>query len=375
MAQNPEIEHKLIENPDDVDTYLVYADFLQSQGDPRGELIVLHQQGKQAEAEALLEKHAEHFYGDFNHYRHTLEGDEQPAFDWHLGFIRSARLGYDSNEGEDDETLPMVLTALLRHPSGALLRDITISINMLDDGGYFEPVLQVLGSVGAPCLRSLRVGEFSNAGGPGGEGDYVYEISWTSIGDASSLWKGVPRLEKLVIQSGLGSTSASSDNDDRFGDIQLPRLKYFEAITGAMSQHCIQSLAAAKWPELETLKIWFGSSDYGFSGGIDDIQPILDARGLPKLKYLGLMNAEFTDDVIEPLIRSRILPQLEVLDLSYGTMTDEGAQRIAANKAAFAHLEQLKLAQNCIFNAPALWAQVDTSDQKDEDERYVALAE
>src|SRR5687767_3359435 len=41
---NPELEKRILANPDDAEAYLVYGDWLQSQGDPRGELVVLQHQ-------------------------------------------------------------------------------------------------------------------------------------------------------------------------------------------------------------------------------------------------------------------------------------------------------------------------------------------
>ncbi|MEO8840737.1 MAG: TIGR02996 domain-containing protein, partial [Kofleriaceae bacterium] len=41
MARNEQLERRLADHPDDRATYEVYADWLQTQGDPRGELILL----------------------------------------------------------------------------------------------------------------------------------------------------------------------------------------------------------------------------------------------------------------------------------------------------------------------------------------------
>ena len=64
---------------------------------------------------------------------------------------------------------------------------------MLEGGSYFQPVVDALAARPRPMLRTLRLGEFTCAGGPGGEGDYEYEISWTGLGDASTLWAALPR--------------------------------------------------------------------------------------------------------------------------------------------------------------------------------------
>src|SRR5688500_5474631 len=43
-ASNPELEKKILENPDDLEAFLVYADWLQQQNDPRGEWIAIWMQ-------------------------------------------------------------------------------------------------------------------------------------------------------------------------------------------------------------------------------------------------------------------------------------------------------------------------------------------
>lgn len=387
MARNPDLEAKLIADPTNTDAYLVYADFLQSKGDPRGELITLHHAGKTKEAEELLEARADELYGPLKNYRKAFDGTADHAFTWRNGFIRSARLSFDSNsvdevEVDDDVEISLEtgLAELLRHPSGMLLEELVIPINMLDDGAYFEPLVKVIAEHGAPTLKSLRIGEFSCAGGPGGTGDYEYEISWTTLGDASGLWKAVPRLERLVLQVGLGSTSASGTTD-HLGVIDLPKLRHLEVITGGMSQACLRSLAEATLPEVLYLDLWLGSSSYGSAGTIDDLAPLLDGAKVPKLEHLGLMNAELTDEICDRLGSAKILPRLREVSLKYGTMTDDGARALASNKAAFHHLMTLDVSENCLGSegvgaVETLCKSVLTDEQKGGGEdRYVSLSE
>src|SRR5689334_19883893 len=97
MAQEKDLLAKLIDDPSDIDTLLVYADLLQSKGDPRGELIALQHKKKTDEADALLAKHDAELYGPLEAYKTTFDGSDAEAFEWRLGFIRTARLSYDSN--------------------------------------------------------------------------------------------------------------------------------------------------------------------------------------------------------------------------------------------------------------------------------------
>ncbi len=337
MAKDPSIEAKLIENPDDAAQALVYADFLQSKGDPRGTLISLQHAGKQAEADALLEQHADVFLGPLTTYKTTLDGLDTNGFEWRRGFIRKATLSFDAYASEDADvpegtqlSLETALAELLQHPSGALLEELVLPINMLEDGGYFSPLVSTLSKFGAPALRKLRIGMFSCSGGPGGEGDYEYEISWTGIGDAGGLWSALPRLERLVIQSGLGNSSVDNSVRDGLGTIRHDKLKHFQVITGGLSIECLQSIANADLPALEFLEVWTGSANYGAGGGVDDLAPLFAGTKFPKLKSLGLCNSEFSDDLAKALTKAPIVAQLETLSLRYGTLSDEGASALLA---------------------------------------------
>src|SRR5262245_51595688 len=60
-AHNAKLEAAIAADPDDADAYLVYADWLQAQGDPRGELIVLAHANKAKAAAKLIAANMEHF--------------------------------------------------------------------------------------------------------------------------------------------------------------------------------------------------------------------------------------------------------------------------------------------------------------------------
>jgi len=386
MGRREELEAKLIENPNDIDARQVYADLLQSAGDPRGELIML-QHKTPDEAEEFFETHMEALLGPLTRYTTTFDGSSEEAFVWHLGFIRSAKFGYDTNTADDveivdgpDIALEVGIAELLRHPSGLLLEQLVVTINMLDDGSYFDPIVKAIASVGSPSLRKLRLGEFSCAGGPGGaESDYEYEMSWTSLGDASGMWSKLPRLEELVLQVGLGGSSAEGTTDV-IGTFELPKLRRLEVITGGMSQSCMQSFGSAKLPEATYIDLWFGSANYGAGGTVLELAPLLAGTHVPKLAHLGLMNSEISDSICAALASSQILPRLTELSLAYGTMTDDGAKALAAHPAALGKLSVLDVRANCLTPAGvellrACCANVLADDQKGEDERYVSLSE
>src|SRR4051812_6819891 len=60
---SPDPEATVHDDPTDVKRWLVYADWLQQAGDPRGELIALRAQGRDVEAESHEEAHEEVLWG------------------------------------------------------------------------------------------------------------------------------------------------------------------------------------------------------------------------------------------------------------------------------------------------------------------------
>ncbi|QSQ27473.1 WGR domain-containing protein [Pyxidicoccus parkwayensis] len=372
---NKELEAAILRDPEAAEGYLVYGDWLQSQGDARGELIALQHaqsQAKGAEATALkkkvaalLKKHQGLLLGT---QLASMHGGKTLSVDWHLGFIRGARVavaGYDEDpEFQVDETLKL----LLAHPSARFLQELTIGLADNEGENEYGAIIRIIAKSAPGTLRKLFIG------------DFVFpddtEISWTHVGNVVPLYKAFPGLRSLHLRGG----------EPTFGKIDLPELREFIMETGGLDRGSVKAIAAANWPKLQKLEVWFGSENYGASGELKHIQPILDATGLPELKHLGLCNAEFTNELAAALPKSKVLPQLETLDLSRGTLTDEGAAVLLANAAAFKHLKRLDLSLNLLSTKVAksvakLCADVvigrqrqDHSDEEDE-HRYVAVGE
>jgi uncharacterized protein (TIGR02996 family) len=301
-----------------IEPYLVYADWLLDRGDPRGEWIMLEHRGDREKADA---------------HRVAFEAqvDRRIKPTWKLGFIDSARVDeWDDQNGEPP--LSRAFRNFLRLSSSALLRELVFARCNGPDGtiGY-DDLFDVLAEERAPALHSLVAG------------DFVYpdecEISWATIGDLSRLGRSTPNLRSLVLQGGAVT----------LGEIDLPELREFELRTGTISTITIQSITGARWPKLERLVIWFGQDTYGAEGGVDDLAPILRAEGLPNLKHLGLMNAEFTDELAIALEQAPILKQLESLSLAMGTLSDEGAAALA--RAPLEGLKRLDVSECFLTHA------------------------
>jgi uncharacterized protein (TIGR02996 family) len=372
---NKELEAAILREPESPDGYLVYGDWLQAQGDPRGELIALQHaqlQAKGAEATALkrkvaalLKKHQGLLLGN---RLMSMLGDPTLSVEWHLGFIRSARVAV-AEYGEDpefhmDETLEM----LLAHPSARFLQELNLGLADREGENEYGDLIRLVAKAAPKSLRKLFIG------------DFVFpddtEISWTHVGNVAPLYKALPQLRSLRVRGG----------DVALGKIHLPELREFTVESGGLPRPAVKSIANAHWPKLERLVVWFGAEEYGAGGDVGQLQPLLDATGVPELKHLGLCNAEFTDELCAALAKSKVLKQLETLDLSRGTLTARGAEVLVANAAAFKHLKHLDVTRNLLTDKAAkslakLCPDVARGNQRadeldeDDDSRYVAVGE
>ena len=366
------IEQKLYNNPENQDNYLVYADILQAEGDPRGELILmdyeLHKNKKNTDLKKarhnLFEKYKEQFLGE---ELIQLINNDLITLDWELGFIKSARVANHWDEDIDDPL--SMLTLLINHPSAQLLQKLTLGMFDLEEVTFDQPIKILTEAPIKPPLRHIYFGDFII--------QEDTEISWSSMGSLDKFWKAYPHLNGVILQSG----------DMELGNIELPEATSFEVRSGGLNLKCIKSISNAHWPKLEKLIIWFGASDYGAAATVNNIQTILDGNHTPNLKHLGLMNSEISDEICKALITSSILPKLETLDLSMGIMSDVGAKIIEKNISQFKHLKKLNLDQNYITDVGTDLLLIDSNhnisineqeeddDYDDEVYRYVSVGE
>ncbi|HEU0030176.1 MAG TPA: WGR domain-containing protein [Kofleriaceae bacterium] len=344
-TSNPELEKAIDANPYDEDAYSVYADWLQDQGDPRGELIALFLGKKDKQAKALIQKQKAYFLGPLAEHQQTYDGEDTDAFTWKYGFIHALRLSHDHYANDEWKgRLVDVLDEVLRHPSGRFLTEITFVFNNDPNESTLQPLIDLLAKRAPKTIRKLFFGDYQYCGpfGPTATGNT--EISWYSIGKLGKLWKAVPKLQTLIVQGG-SSVSAMGPGFE-LGTLELPEAERIEIRTGGLEKKNVNAIHSAKLPKIEHLEIWYGDDNYGGNGTAKDVAALLARTDLPKLRTLGLRNAMFTDDLPELLAKSRLVRQLSTLDLSMGCLTDAGAELLAKHKDAFAHLDTLDVSEN-----------------------------
>lgn len=330
------LERQILINPDDVDAHLVYADLLQTEGDPRGELIALHAEVLRrpedpevvAQAKRLRKQHREHFYGGFEELEEHLE------LTWRLGFIRSAvlrpepRYGYeprlDDEEESSTEALAALLADFLAHPSARFLRDLTVREvwSDVDDEAVLDPIVRAIAETEGPydALRTLSLEKE----------DETY-ASW-EITNADPLFLDLPALESLAIRAEFLSV----------GELGDPRLRHLRL------EHCVTSgvlraIARTTWTELIELDLDLSRA----ANSPSDLAALFSSpERVPRLRRLRLRGANHTDELADLLLESRMIDGLEVLDLSGGSMSDDVARTFASRAGVFARMKRLDVSGN-----------------------------
>jgi hypothetical protein len=156
---------------------------------------------------------------------------------------------------------------------------------------------------------------------------------------------------EAVEGGGRARARASPRGHDAARQDRAAEAREFVVETGGLDKASLKSITDAVWPKLETLGIWFGKREYGCTCTIAGVQPVLDGKGLGKLRHLGLQNSQFGDQIAAAIPKSKIIRQLETLDLSMSHITTEVVERdLLPHKAAFAKLSHLDLSR-CLLDA------------------------
>ncbi len=316
--RNPELEAAIDRDVDSDGPFLVYADWLLSQGNRRGELITLA--GK-AQEKTLRDRLGQQLLGGLSAFEDRLDAK------WRLGFLETIKLEAKRDDERDGINVGQLLDAALKLASTRFLRDLTIACPSVHEEQMVPRLTAALTSWGVhPSMRSLSF-----------ETNEEEEmLSWTSAGVLDGYAQLFPNLQSLHVHAG----------DFSFTQPRFPKLKSLVVQTCQMSLGSLQPIIDADWPELERLELWFGSRTYGVDITLEQLLPLLHSPRLPKLRSLALCNGEFTDALCSAVLESPLLPQLRSLTLSMSTMTGVGANALIAGAEKLKHLEVLDVDDN-----------------------------
>lgn len=228
--------------------------------------------------------------------------------------------------------------------------------------GYIDTLIEQRAKL--PALKALFFG------------DMTYEdceISWIIQTSYNPLLNAFPQLESLRIR---GAT------DLELEAFQHDALEELAIECGGLPSKIVDAIASSTLPALKHLELWLGSDGYGFDGDIDTYQTLLKAIAPERLRYLGLRNAQISDELAVWLAQQSWLGSLQTLDLSLGTIGDIGAQALAESEH-LGTIERIDLSHHYISpewqeKLAALPCKVileDLEDEDDDGDRYVAVSE
>jgi hypothetical protein len=204
------------------------------------------------------------------------------------------------------------------------------------------------------------------------------EISWIEQQDPADLLAAFPSLRVLGMRGRL---------DGGIGPFVHARLEELVLQSGGLSPEAVRAVSGGDLPALAGLDLYLGVREYGGGVAVEDLESILSGVAFPKLRHLGLRDAENADELAVALAHAPVVARLESLDLSLGTLSDVGAAALLAGQP-LTHLKRLDLHHHFLSDAmiERLWralpdVEVDVSEQmvlrewNGQPTRYVAVAE
>jgi len=279
------------------------------------------------------------------------------------------RVRLDWDEHEAGTTFSDVLDRFLSDPNLPRVKSFVIGLWAPEMEGDALLVVSSLASAadGLRNLEALFVGDITFE---------EQEISWIQQTDITPLFDSLPNLKTLRVRGSDGLRMAS---------VPHANLREFALESGGLPSHVIQAVLGCDFPALEHLELWLGDSGYGWDGTVELLEPLLQGKLFPNLKYLGLRNSEISDEIAEAISTAPILERLEVLDLSMGTLGDRGADALL-KAPALAKLKKLDVHHHYISDEKVRQLgnsvkELNAGDKQEPDDwggeqhRYVAVAE
>jgi uncharacterized protein (TIGR02996 family) len=354
------LERAVMDDPDDLAAHSAYADWLDQEGDPRGEFIqvqlALEDAAHPADARkelkkrerALLKTHAGDWLGGLaNFLVPWKDADEDSSgvpggyeFQFARGWLDSIRV---------PEISVAFARALARAPQARLLRRLTIEGQVHEDADDYEPGDDIpegsdnpTGSVllRCPFLTNLRVFHL----GEPMEGEY--SNCHTSGETAAELVARMPRLEELYL------LAHRVDMERLFALKNLTNLRVLQIYHN--HNYPLEILAAN--PAFQNLThVLFHPhalepDDEGAYINLDGVTALVHSPHLRSLAHLQLRISDMGDDGCEAIVRSGILKRLKTLDLTLGRISDRGAE-ILAGCPDLRNLELLEVTNNRLSKA------------------------
>lgn len=350
----------ILETPDDPASYMVYADWLEDNGDPRGEFIRIQWQLEdesiqpaerrklQEREKALLKNHEADWLEDLaddlinqKGPKDLIGGGSGKFYKWELGrgLLDSLHIQY---------LLPGFAAVLKKSPLASTLRRLVIRhpSNAYDLEDIEEYADREWNEEDAPSLKMLNGTKFENM--------RHFEISENEsmschcdTPNVHNLIKLMPRLETLHLDAHAVNISA-------IFRMKLPELRSL-TLQHTAARYPLEVLAKNEsFGKLESLYLWphameFEDDEAGAYISFEGFKALCRSKNLPNLKHLHLHLSDVGDKGVDELVNSALFSQLKSLTLRYGIISDDGAKTLS--EADLSGLDELNVAGNFITPA------------------------
>ena len=298
----------------------MFADWLQQQAHPAGELVAIQLERLVHDSDELAKREDELYWEQvLPHMKAVLARDHVTELEWRRGLLHSVTLHHHGGE----EVLEDTLRRLASDPCGRLVRRIEIDAVEFDGAGDLGPAMRELAALAFPRLRELAVREGMNLGNPWIGGPI-------HIGSVVPLYAAYPKLEVLEL----------GGKDYELGELAVPALR--KLVLSDMTPTDIATISRAPLYELAELELYFGRWRVD---GIDAVfRPLFD-RAMPKLAQLSISAG--VPQVMQYL--TRVVPgaalsrHVRVLAFPRGALDDDSVRSLVQWGSRLRGLDRLEL--------------------------------
>jgi hypothetical protein len=175
-----------------------------------------------------------------------------------------------------------------------------------------------------PALEALFIGDMT--------ADQI-EVSWIYQSDPAPVLAAFPGLRVFGLR---GTTNLE------MAPLRHVALEELVLQGGGMPPEVVRAVADSELPALAELQLYLGSHWYSGGATGEDLAPILRGEVFPRLRHLGLRDADNQDDIAAAVARAPVVARLETLDLSLGNLSDTGAAALIDGQP-LNHLKKLDL--------------------------------
>lgn len=345
--------------------WLVFADQLSNDGDPRGELIMLNhaietgQSKSTADRDAFVEANADALLGPLAKYVGALR--------LHWRWLSVDRIELFAHSTDD----AAAMAAILEAPFAQDLVELSIGGDPRTESDQIDLSQAIAAVVSRGLPQSCRT--LSLVDGRAARSTSVIATFYdppknlVDFGDLGALWGALGHVTDLRI-------SCSDAAQIQYGAIQAPSLEHFQVdcLTWGGRDDISNALIEASWPNLRSLALrlpetWTHSiadddqgytrpyadredeyddyydEDDGYHDGFDwsRLRQLLATLKDKPLTRLALTSFESTQAVLDALADAKLPASLEDLDLSDSALDERAVEWMATHKDVVGRLKRL----------------------------------